>query len=157
MFATVELICNKVQGQSLRAAREIKIRVIIYECECESVSMIRIRSENAMNSFRILKFIFFKYMHVGTEFNIRHVRDVIDIRCKTSRERLMQMCEITEKLKQLKERCRYDTRIVHLIQKKRVTHMRNILYRKVQERAREKTIWKKKIRDKYKRMIMIGS
>lgn len=119
MSATVELKCSKIQGYSLRAAMEVKavIKVSMLECECESVNVIRVRSEYAMDSIRVLKFIFYKYMHVGVECKIEQMKDVINVQCKMKRERLMSMHELTSKLKELKERCKYTTRIVHLMEK----------------------------------------
>lgn len=129
MVAAVELKCRKIQGYSLRAAMEIKIlmKVDMSECECKSVSVIRIRSEHAINSIKVLKFIFYKYMHVGVEFKIEQVSDVIIVKCKMERKRLMRVCELTSKLEQLRERCDYVTRIVHLIEKSCDAHTQRSL------------------------------
>lgn len=129
MEATIELKCKKIHGYSLRAAMEIKIlmKVDMSECECKSVSVIRIRSEHAMNGVKIFKFIFYKYMHVGVECKIEQMNDVIIAGCKMRRERLMQVRELTRKLEQLEERCSYVTRIVHIIEKSCDTHRQQSL------------------------------
>lgn len=125
MYATIELKCNKVHGYSMKAAMEIKIqlKVSIRGCECENMSIIRIKSKYAMNSLKVLKFIFYKYMHTGVEFKMKNVEGVFTIECSTNKEGLIHVHELTEKLRQLKEKCNYETRIVHLLWKTCDMHM----------------------------------
>lgn len=114
--AIVEIKCIKVHGYRLKSAKEItiKIKIKIIACECENISLTRIKSEYAINSLKVLKFIFYNYLHAGKEYRVRRIRDDIIVRCKVERARLMPMHELTEKTKQLKERCKYKTKLVHL-------------------------------------------
>lgn len=51
-----------MHGYSLRVAMEVKVNMKAnsIECECKNESVIRVRSENAFDSLKVLKFIFYK-------------------------------------------------------------------------------------------------
>lgn len=107
----------------------INMEIESRECECRNESVIRIRSEYAFDRLKVIKFIFYNYMHAGTEFGIKHVQNNFVVECRMERARVMPMHEITEKLKLLQSRCKYETRLMHLVQKKYNMHTQHSQWR----------------------------